>query len=1001
MNKKNILIKKYFESHSFVESNINSFNNFIDVEMQNIVNEMGEIIPTVIPADVKEFKIKFNKIWITKPQLVEADGSKRNVYPIESRLRKLTYSAPMYLEVSAYIDGIQRETFTTEIGKMPIMLKSKYCHLSNAKQEELIKNLEDPDDIGGYFILNGNERVLIIVEDLASNKVFIQPNKSGPSKHNAKIFSEKGAYRIPHTIEQMKDGIIYITFTKFRRVPLIAVIKALGLVKDHEISSFIADKQEVFDDMFINLYNCMEVKTEANALEFLAKKAGIMQIKDENFEKIKESLDKYLLPHLGITPKDRIYKAYTLCKLMKKFFIASKEGTITASDKDHYMNKRLRLSGDLMSDLFRVNLRILINDILYNFQRLIKRGKFSSLKIIIRDKLLTSRIQSSMSTGNWVGNRKGVSQNIDRINFLASLSHLQRVVSLLSSTQENFEARALHPTNWGRLCLGKDTNVLLADNYSQRTLESLQNCWNHHSVTTFNTETNKLIPSAIKHYYTSNPKLLGKKVYKLTSESGRHIIATEDHPFFTTDGWIDAENINHGSKVAVYPAIDSVEQPIIPTKDLGKTIVIEEDIIKKYGNKKFKHSKYYIQELHERELLPFTTNNYKIEIIARLLGHLYSDGHIGLYNLEFTCGTREDAESVARDIRLLGFEPSRIVEQNTKIQTERGLIKYKTFKVTKGSSLRVLLTLAGAPVGKKTDIEYKLPKWIFDSSKAVQREFLAGFLGGDGPKLRSVIRTDRKSGSKPHIDNIIFHKKASLIKNAEEFGNDIKKLFERLNIKIIGIALKHAYVRKDQSPMLKGSIIFGKSQDNLKKIATVIGYRYCKKKELESGYMGEWLRLRESAITKQMQLKRAVKSLYAKGKKPKEISRKLKIDYRNVQQWLYEPKKFMNTRLNQKLLPSFEQWLKMSKLGENGAIWEKIISKEIQDVNDVRDFTTAENTHTLIANGFITHNCAIETPEGTSIGLRKNLAILAEITQEEVPEDKIKKVLEASGLVLK
>ena len=61
MNKRDILIKKYFESHSFVESNINSFNNFVDCEMQNIVNETGEIIPTIIPQDIKEFKIKFDK----------------------------------------------------------------------------------------------------------------------------------------------------------------------------------------------------------------------------------------------------------------------------------------------------------------------------------------------------------------------------------------------------------------------------------------------------------------------------------------------------------------------------------------------------------------------------------------------------------------------------------------------------------------------------------------------------------------------------------------------------------------------------------------------------------------------------------------------------------------------------------------------------------------------------------------------------------------------------
>src|SRR3989338_2967767 len=363
MNRRDILIKKYFESHSFVESNINSFNNFVDCEMQNIVNETGEIIPTIIPQDIKEFKIKFDKIWITKPQLVEADGSKRNVYPIESRLRNLTYSAPMYLEVSAYIDGIQRETFTVEIGKLPIMVKSKYCHLHNTKPEELIKNFEDPDDVGGYFILNGNERVLITVEDLASNRFFMQRNKTGSSTYTAKIFSERGAYRIPHLIEQMKDGVVYITFTKFRRVPIIAVIKALGLVKDNEISSFVSENEK-FDDLFINLYNSMELKTEDEALEFLSKKAGIIQPKDVKFDKIKETFDKYLLPHLGISPKDRIYKAYNLCKMLKKFLTLVKSKN-AVSDKDHYMNKRLRLSGDLMADLFRVNLRILINDLFY------------------------------------------------------------------------------------------------------------------------------------------------------------------------------------------------------------------------------------------------------------------------------------------------------------------------------------------------------------------------------------------------------------------------------------------------------------------------------------------------------------------------------------------------------------------------------------------------------------------------------------------------------------
>jgi len=450
MIKINPLVKKYFEDNSFIESNILSFNNFIENEMQKIIESMGEIIPTIIPQEIQEFKIKLDKIKITKPQIVEADGSRRDVYPMEARMRNLTYAAPIYLEVSAYIDGVQRETFTTEIGKLPIMVRSKFCHLHGLSKKELIEKYEDPNDPGGYFILNGKERVLITVEDLASNKLFVQHNKVGPSEYTAKIFSERGPYRIPHVIEQMKDGMIYLSFTRFKRIPIIIVIKALGLIKDQEISRCISE-EKYYDDIFINLLDAVEIKTDEDALEYISKKIGITQPKEIKIEKARENLDRYFLPHLGTSPKDRMIKAYNLCKLIKRFFLISKEGVIQR-DKDHYMNKRLKMSGDLLADLFRINFRILINDILYNFQRLVKRSKFSSVKNIIRDKLLTSRIQSAMATGSWVGGRKGISQNIDRSNFLSTISHLQRVVSLLSASQENFEARELHPTHWGRLC---------------------------------------------------------------------------------------------------------------------------------------------------------------------------------------------------------------------------------------------------------------------------------------------------------------------------------------------------------------------------------------------------------------------------------------------------------------------------------------------------------------------------------------------------------------------
>ncbi|MBS3145298.1 DNA-directed RNA polymerase subunit B'' [Candidatus Woesearchaeota archaeon] len=445
-----LLIKKYYDEHSLVESNINSFNNFAEIELHNIVREFSEINPTIIPQDVEKFQIKLDKVWLDKPKFVEADGSVRNVYPSEARLRGLTYSAPMFLKISTHADGVQKEEFTTQIGKLPVMVKSKFCHLNKLSKEQLIEKKEDPDDHGGYFIINGNEKLIITVEDLATNKFFVEEASTGPSKFVGKLFSERGSFRVPHQIEQMKDGIIYLTFVRLKRVPIIAVIKALGLTEDQEILNTIAENKQ-YDDIFVNLYETANLKNVKDAYELIGRELGFTPTMESKEERIDELLDKFLLPHIGTTKKERMLKAYNLCKLIKKFLMVSKEN-LPVQDKDHYTNKKLKLSGDLLADLLRANMRVLVNDILYNFQRLVKRGKFQSIKIIIREKLLTSRIKSAMATGSWTANRKGISQNMDRTNFVATTSHLQRVNSLLSTTQENFEARALHPSHWGRLC---------------------------------------------------------------------------------------------------------------------------------------------------------------------------------------------------------------------------------------------------------------------------------------------------------------------------------------------------------------------------------------------------------------------------------------------------------------------------------------------------------------------------------------------------------------------
>lgn len=461
-----ILMQKYFEENSIVKAGIDSFNNFIENELQAIIEENKEIEPTIIPPNVEEFKIRLDKIWVTKPEIIEADGSKRAIFPVEARLRKLSYSAPVFIEISSIINGVQRESFKTQIANIPIMLKSKFCHLYGLSREELIRHGEDPDDPGGYFIINGTEKCVITIEDLASNKMMVEKTPLEVSEYSGKLFSEKGSYKIPHIIEKMKDGIFNITFTRVKRIPCIPVIKALGLVKDEEIMKFISLSDEA--SVYLNLYEFMDLKNEEDALDFIAKKVGITQSKEIRLERMHDILDKYLLPHLGTTKQDRIYKAYNLCKLLKQFIVFVKSGKVK-DDKDHYNNKRLKMPGDLLADLFRVNLKVLIGDLLYNFQRIVKRGKFPSLKVIIREKLLTQRIYSSMATGTWVGGRKGISQRIERLNFLQTESHLQRVISPLSTTQENFEARALHPTHLGRLCPNETpegTNIGLRKNFA-------------------------------------------------------------------------------------------------------------------------------------------------------------------------------------------------------------------------------------------------------------------------------------------------------------------------------------------------------------------------------------------------------------------------------------------------------------------------------------------------------------------------------------------------------
>ena len=121
-------------------------------------------------------------------------------------------------------------------------------------------------------------------------------------------------------------------------------------------------------------------------------------------------------------------------------------------DKDHYANKRLKLAGNLMEELFRSGLQALLNDMKYQMERSYSKRKENRVHHAVRRDVLTNKIMHAMATGNWTGGRAGVSQLLDRTCNMSTLSHLRRVISPLTRSQPHFEARDLHPTQFGRLC---------------------------------------------------------------------------------------------------------------------------------------------------------------------------------------------------------------------------------------------------------------------------------------------------------------------------------------------------------------------------------------------------------------------------------------------------------------------------------------------------------------------------------------------------------------------
>ena len=443
------LMKSFFNEEGLVKQHLDSYNDFTRNTLQQIIDEIGGITIEV-PNHV--YDIKFGAIEIGDPRVVEVDGTVREVYPREARIRNLTYSAPLYLEIE--LDDEGRETYErVNIGDLPIMVKSNLCLLSRHTEDELVKLGEDPKEVGGYFIVNGSERVIVSLEDLAPNRVLVETDNRGARPvYKGKVFSTTVGFRARIEASLKAKGEMSVTIPGVPvPVPLVVLMRALGVETDREVAEMVSLNPDILNELEPSFREASTVQTIEDAVLFIGNRVAFGQVKDFRLKRAETILDRNLLPHIGRDPDDRFDKAVFLGEMASRI-IELKLGLRMEDDKDHLRNKRIKLAGPLLAELFRSAFWSLYRDMRYQFRRMSTRRKGVLISAAVRPGIITSRIQHALATGNWRRGRVGMTQLLDRTNTLSTLSHLRRLQSPLSRSQPNFEARDLHSTHWGRLC---------------------------------------------------------------------------------------------------------------------------------------------------------------------------------------------------------------------------------------------------------------------------------------------------------------------------------------------------------------------------------------------------------------------------------------------------------------------------------------------------------------------------------------------------------------------
>jgi DNA-directed RNA polymerase II subunit RPB2 len=434
-----------------------------------------------------EVTLEFEKISIRKPTIFENNGAIHPMMPNDARLRNLTYAAPLNIDVkvtTTFIDhsrnGIRESNVrifpNVHLGKIPVMVGSKYCLLPDQKHVHPSKMGECEHDVGGYFIIQGGERTMISMERMSENRPFVFRNGRGNAKEMEVVeikcigpdndqVPKSNAVKVVYHPKNPLIMMIRVIVPRIKtEIPLFIMFRALGLLADKDICELILGNiaDDVYDPIMIEtIMESSSINTTDQALAWLGEHTNTWSVKSQKQSNVQDILADELFPHIG-GYEMRYEKACFLAHMVRKVLWTSSK-RIPTDDRDSYNNKRVDIPGFLLADLFRktYNNRM-VKDMKSALCKEIHSGSWkatgnwidivniNNINKIIKSTIMDVCLKSSLATGNFgcgkIGGptKIGVSQVLNRLNITSTISHLRRISTPIEKTGKLIAPRKQH-----------------------------------------------------------------------------------------------------------------------------------------------------------------------------------------------------------------------------------------------------------------------------------------------------------------------------------------------------------------------------------------------------------------------------------------------------------------------------------------------------------------------------------------------------------------------------